>query len=166
MKRLLAALGTLASLLGLAYTANGYRPLAKRGYGSLSAFAYGLLASELPKPSLGAHAVALAAATPHLPPRLRRFTWLTSVLSWVGLLGLHHLGHSADETLTAALDEGLGPDRRKEAGDMWKRPHWRCHGEEARRPSHDADLSRLHPRRKHQLRRVRVAQPPGHLAPA
>ncbi|CAM3125737.1 esterase [Mycobacterium intermedium] len=122
MKRLLAALGTLASLLGLAYTANGYRPLAKRGYGSLSAFAYGLLASELPKPSLGAHAVTLAAATPHMPPRVRRFSWVASVLSWLGLLGLHHLGRSADETLTAALDEGLGPDRRKEAGDLWKRP--------------------------------------------
>lgn len=122
MKRLVAALGALSSLIGLAYAANGYKPLAKRGYGSLSAFAYGLVASELPVHSVGAHATALAAVSPHMSPRVRRFSWLISALSWLGLLGLHRFGRAADEQLTAALDEGLGPDRRTEAGDLWKRP--------------------------------------------
>ncbi len=57
-----------------------------------------------------------------LPPRIRRFSWLVSALSWLGLLGPRHVGRRADEPLTAALDAGLGPDRRTESGDLWKRP--------------------------------------------
>jgi len=119
MKRLAAV---LVSALGLAFTANGYRPLTKHGYGSVFAFAGGVFASELPVQTLGVQLTALAAVSRRLPPRLRRFSWLVSGLSWLGLLGLRHIGHKANEPLTAALDAGLGPDRRTESGDLWKRP--------------------------------------------
>ena len=119
MKRLAAV---LASALGFAVTANGYRPLTKHGYGSLYAFSYGVFASELPVPVLGGQLVALAGLSRWLPPRIRRFSWLVAGLSWLGLLGLRHLGRRANEPLTAALDAGLGPDRRTESGDLWKRP--------------------------------------------
>jgi len=119
MKRLAAV---LVSALGLAFTANGYRPLTKHGYGSVFAFAGGVFASELPVQTLGVQLTALAAVSRRLPPRLRRFSWLVSGLSWLGLLGLRHIGHKANEPLTAALDAGLGPERRTESGDLWKRP--------------------------------------------
>jgi acetyl esterase/lipase len=119
VKRLAAV---LVAVLGLAYTANGYRPLSKRGYGSLFAFSSGVFASELPMQSLFVQLTALAAVSRRLPPRVRRFSWLVSALSGLGLVGLRHLGHKANEPLTAALDAGLGPDRRTESGDLWKRP--------------------------------------------
>src|ERR1700759_655671 len=65
---------------------------------------------------------ALAAITRRLSPRLRRFSWLVSALSWLGLLGPTPLGHRANLPLTAALDAGLGIDRRTESADLWKRP--------------------------------------------
>ncbi|GAB7143556.1 alpha/beta hydrolase [Mycobacterium riyadhense] len=119
MKRIAAL---LVSITGFAFTANGYRPLTKHGYGSLYAFAYGLVASELPMQTLAAQCAALAALSRRLPPRVLRFAWLVSALSWAGLLGLRHLGRRADEPLTAALDAGLGADRRTESGDLWTRP--------------------------------------------
>jgi len=119
VKRLAAV---FVSVLGLAYTANGYRPLTKHGYGSVFAFGYGVFASELPMQTLGIQLTAQAAVSRWLPTRLRRFSWLVSGLSWLGLLGLRHIGRKADEPLTAALDAGLGPDRRTESGDLWKRP--------------------------------------------
>jgi acetyl esterase/lipase len=127
VKRLAAVLvSVLGSILGLAFTANGYRPLTKRGYGSLYAFAYGVFASELPLQSLGVQCAAQAFLSRWvwrwLPRRVRRYSWLLSALSWLGLLGLRHVGHKANEPLTAALDAGLGPDRRRESGDLWKRP--------------------------------------------
>jgi acetyl esterase/lipase len=119
LKRLVAP---LVSLLSVAFTANGYRPLSKGGYGSGFAFAYGVFASELPIQSFGVQLTALAALSRRLPPPIRRFCWLLTVLSGVGLFGLRQLGHRANEPLTAALDAGLGPDRRRESGDLWKRP--------------------------------------------
>ena len=119
MKRLAAV---LVSVLSFAFTANGYRSLTKRPYGSMSAFAYGLFASELPMQSLGIQFAALAAVSRRLPPRIRRFSWLLSAMSWLGLLGLRYVGRNANEPLTAALDAGLGPGRRTESGDLWKRP--------------------------------------------
>ncbi len=105
MKRLAAV---LLSVLGFAFTANGYKPLTKHGYGSGFAFGYGLFASELPLQTFGVQLAALAALSRRLPPRVRRFTWLVSALSWLGLLGLRHVGRRAHEPLTAALDAGLG----------------------------------------------------------
>ena len=89
MKRLAAV---LVSVLSFAFTANGYRSLTKRPYGSVFAFAYGLFASELPMQSLGIQFAALAAVSRRLPPRIRRFSWLLSAMSWLGLLGLRYFG--------------------------------------------------------------------------
>ncbi len=119
VKKLLAVLAPLA---GLAVTANGYQPLSKRGYLSMYAFSFGVFATELPLQLLVSQVALLAAVTRKLPLRLRRFSWLVSALSWLGLAGLHHIGAQADQPLTAALDAGLGPDRRTESGDLWKRP--------------------------------------------
>jgi acetyl esterase/lipase len=119
MKRLAAV---FVSALGLAYTANGYRPLTKHGYGSVFAFGSGVFASELPMQTLAVQLTGLAAVSRWLPTRLRRFSWLLAGLSGLGLLGLRHIGRTANEPLTAALDAGLGADRRTESGDLWKRP--------------------------------------------
>jgi len=112
----------LASIAGLAVTANGYKPLSKRGYLSIHAFSFGVFASELPLQLIGGQFGLLAAVTRKLSPRLRWFSWLVSALSWLGLLGLHRIGTQANLPLTAALDAGLGADRRTESGDLWKRP--------------------------------------------
>jgi acetyl esterase/lipase len=119
VKKLLAV---LASLAGLAVTGNGYQPLSKRGYLSMYAFGFGVFASELPLQLLVSQFALLAAVTRKLTPRSRRFSWLVSALSWLGLVGLHRIGAQADQPLKAALDAGLGPDRRTESGDLWKRP--------------------------------------------
>ncbi len=119
VKKLAAVLGSLA---GLAVTANGYQPLSKRGYPSLYAFGFGVFASELPLQIFAGQFALLAAITRRLSPRLRRFSWLVSALSWLGLLGLNRFGRQANVPLTAALDAGLGTDRRTDAGDLWKRP--------------------------------------------
>jgi acetyl esterase/lipase len=119
VKKLSAA---LASLAGLAVTADGYRPLSKRGYLSIYAFSFGVFASELPLQLIAGQFALLAAVTRKLSPQLRRFSWLVSALSWLGLWGLHRIGRRANVPLTAALDAGLGPDRRTESGDLWKRP--------------------------------------------
>ncbi|MGB3893227.1 MAG: alpha/beta hydrolase [Mycolicibacter sinensis] len=119
MTRLLAVFGSLA---GLATTLNGYRPLTKHGYPSLYAFAFGVFASELPLQLIAGQSAALVAVSRRLSPRLRRFSWLVSVLSWLGLLGLSHAGRTANRPLTAALDAELGAGRRTDGADLWKRP--------------------------------------------
>jgi hypothetical protein len=86
------------------------------------AFSFGVFASELPLQMIAGQFAALVAITRRLSPRLRRFSWLVSALSWLGLLGLNRLGHQANLPLTAALDAGLGTDRRTESADPWKRP--------------------------------------------
>jgi acetyl esterase/lipase len=119
VKKLAAVLGSLA---GLAVTANGYQPLSKRGLLSMYAFSFGVFASELPLQLIAGQFAALAAVTRRLSPRLRWFSWLVSALSWLGLLGLNRLSHQANLPLTAALDAGLGTDRRTQSADLWKRP--------------------------------------------
>lgn len=119
MKKLAAVLG---SLIGFAITANGYRPLTKNGFGSIYAFSYGLFASELPLPLIAGQSAALAAVSRWLSPRVRKFSWLVSALSWLGLLGLDRIGRQANEPLTAALDAGLGTGRRTSTADVWARP--------------------------------------------
>jgi acetyl esterase/lipase len=112
----------LASLAGLAVTADGYRPLSKRGYLSIYAFSFGVFASELPLQLIAGQFALLAVVTRKLSPQLRRFSWLVSALSWLGLWGLHRIGRQANGPLNAALDAGLGTDRRTESGNLWKRP--------------------------------------------
>ncbi len=119
VKKLAAVLGSLA---GLAVTANGYRPLTQRGYPSMYAFSFGVFASELPLQMIAGQFSLLAAVTRGLSARLRRFSWLASAISWLGLLGLRYLGGRSTVPLNAALDAGLGTDRRTESGDLWKRP--------------------------------------------
>lgn len=119
MTRLLAVLGSLA---GLANTVNGYRPLTKRGYPSLYAFAFGLFASELPLQLIAGQSTALTALSRWLSPRALRAGWLLSAISWLGLLGLNYAGRSANRPLTEALDGELGVGRRTETRDLWKRP--------------------------------------------
>lgn len=119
MTRLLAVLG---SLTGLATTVNGYRPLAKHGYPSLYAFAFGVFASELPLQLIAGQSATLAALSRRLPPRVRRVAWLVSALSWLGLLGLNQLGRKADQPLNAALNAELGADRRVDGREIWNRP--------------------------------------------
>ncbi|ORV40477.1 esterase [Mycolicibacter engbaekii] len=119
MTRLLAVLGSLA---GLANTVNGYRPLTRRGYPSLYAFGFGLITSELPLQLIAGQSAVLAALSRWLSPQARRAGWLLSALSWLGLLGLHHAGRTADKPLTAALDAGLGTRRRTDSRDLWQRP--------------------------------------------
>lgn len=119
MRKLIAVVGSLAAL---AFTANGYRPLTKRGYPSVFAFAYGIFASELPLQVLAGQFAMLAAITRRLSPRVRWFSWLVSSVSWLGLLGLQRAGRKANVPMTAALDTALGADRRTESGDLWKRP--------------------------------------------
>lgn len=119
MTRLLAVFGSLA---GLAVTLNGYRPLTKHGYPSLYSFGLGLFASELPLQLLAGQSATLAAVSRWLSPPARRFSWLVSALSWLGLLGLNHLGRTANRPLTAALDAELGADRRTDGRELWQSP--------------------------------------------
>jgi acetyl esterase/lipase len=119
VKKLAAVLGPLA---GLVFTINGYRPLSKRGYPSLYAFSFGVLASELSLQTLVGELAMLAAMNRWLSPRVRRFSWLVSVVSWLGLVVLNRIGKRSNMPLTAALDAGLGTDRRTESDGLWKRP--------------------------------------------
>jgi acetyl esterase/lipase len=64
----------------------------------------------------------LALLSHRLLPGVRRIAWLLSGLSWVGLVGLHRIGRSANVPLTAALDAGLGTGRRTDSADLWQRP--------------------------------------------
>ncbi|OBG32929.1 esterase [Mycobacterium alsense] len=109
-------------MLGLAFTANGYRPLTRDRLGSGLAFGYGLFASELPLQTLAVQLASMAAVSRRGPARIPRLSWLVSALSWLGLLGLRRAGRRANEPLTAALDAGLGHDRRRQSGHLWKRP--------------------------------------------
>jgi acetyl esterase/lipase len=122
VKRLKQIAAVVIAILGAALTANGYRPLSKRGYPSLYAFTCGVFASELPLQILAGEAAALAAVSPGVGRRTARTAWLVSALSWLGLLGLYRAGRRADRPLTTALDAGLGTARRTKSDDIWKRP--------------------------------------------
>ena len=115
---------------------------------------YGLVVSELPLQTIASQAGVLATASRWLPRGVRRFAWLVSGLSWLGLLGLYRIARGANAPLTAALDVGLGTDRRT-ARRRKRRPA----------VADDADLPRLRTRHRYQLRRVRKEEPAGHLAP-
>jgi acetyl esterase/lipase len=112
----------LVSVFSVVFTVNGYRSLSKKGYASGHSFGAGVFASELPLQSLAVQVAALLAVSRRLPSRVFRFSWLLSLVSWLGLLGLRHVGHAANEPLTTALDAGLGADRRTDGDDLWKRP--------------------------------------------
>lgn len=90
MKRIKQFVASVVALVGAvlsaAFTANGIRPLSRRGYPSLYAFGYGVFASELPLQVLAPQPLGLAAVTRSLGRRTATFAWLLSGLSWLGLL--------------------------------------------------------------------------------
>jgi acetyl esterase/lipase len=130
VKRRLLALAT--AVLGALATLNAYRPLSNKGYPSVAAVFFGVVASELPRETLAVQGGALAALTPRLSPRVRLIAWLISVASAVGLLGLDRISRRARVSLTAALDGGLGSDRRTDSAALWHRPA--PHGATAKTP--------------------------------
>jgi len=120
VKRLVAV---LVSITVAALTANAHRPLTKRGYPSLYAFGAGVITSELPLQLLAGHAAAFLPVSRGLGRRTGIITWALSALSWLGLLRLYRAGRTADKPLTAALDAGLGVNRRRQSPEgMAKKP--------------------------------------------
>jgi acetyl esterase/lipase len=119
-KRRLAAV--TAPSLAIAATVNGYRPLAKKGYPSVLAYLAGVLVTELPQQMIALQVAGMALVARWLSPRNRRIAGLASATSALGLLGLNRIGHRAHGPLTAALDVGLGADRRTESAGLWRHP--------------------------------------------
>jgi hypothetical protein len=79
MRRQRAAL--LGSIIGLLTTANGYRPIARKGRLSMASMAFGLLASELPRHVIAGQITAVALVSRRLSGRWRWAVWLISGLS-------------------------------------------------------------------------------------
>ena len=140
-----------AAALSAVATINGYRPLARNGYPSLVSFSLGLVVTEMPLQTLATQLGGLLLRTRRLTRPVRTVAWLTAGLSALGLLNLDRLGHRADVPLRAALDSGLGTDRRTDSAGLWRRPV--SFGGTARTPglirmlriyrdyAHDADIS-------------------------
>ena len=105
------------------------------------AWYYGLVVSELPLQTMATQAGVLATASRWLPRPVRRFVWLVSGLSWLGLLGLHRIARRADVPLTAALDAGLGTDRRCVPGGTSRPPGLVRTLRIYRDYAHDVDIS-------------------------
>ena len=139
-----------AAGLSAATTLNGYRPLARNGYLSLWSFAFGLVVTEFPMPTLLSQLGGLALTARRLTRRVRIIAWSVAGLSALGLLNFRRVGHRANIPLTAALDSGLGTGRRKDSVGLWRRP---AGGGTAKTPgplrmmrvyrdyAHDADIS-------------------------
>jgi acetyl esterase/lipase len=112
----------VAALGGAVATVNGYRPLSNRGYSSLLALAVGLPTTELPLQTLLAQTGTVGLLAGVAPPRTRQIAGLLWAASALGLLGLNQVGRRANAPLTAALDEGLGAERRTDSKGLWERP--------------------------------------------
>ncbi len=158
-------IGSLAvTAVTAASTLNAYRPLARSGYPSLFSWTFGLVVTELPLQTLVSQLGGLALTARRLTRPVRTVAWLVAGVSALGLLNFSRAGHQANVPLTAALDNGLGTDRRTESAGLWRRP---AGAGTAKAPgllrmlriyrdyAHDPE---------HQLRRIRQRQPPGHLA--
>ena len=103
------------SLVGLALTANAYRP-PRWEVTSALAFFPGWLVSELPVHTIVGQAVVTAVLVP-LGALDRPAGWAglaLCIVSWVGLGGLIVQAERAGAVLEAALDEGLGPAWREQ----------------------------------------------------
>jgi len=133
-----------------ASTINGYRPLARNGYPSLWSWAFGLVVTELPLETLASQLGGLALTARRLTRPVRTVAWLVAGLSALGLLNFSRAGHQANVALTAALDSGLGTERRTNSAGLWRQP---AGGGTAKTPgvlrmmriyrdyAHDADIS-------------------------
>ncbi|MEO3761596.1 alpha/beta hydrolase [Mycobacterium sp. B14F4] len=139
-----------AAALSAATTLNGYRPLAREGYPSMWSWVFGLVVTELPLQTLASQVGGLALTARRLTRPVRTIAWLVAGLSALGLLNFSRAGHKADVPLMAALDSGLGPQRRTDSTGLWRRP---AGGGTAKTPgslrmlriyrdyTHDADIS-------------------------
>jgi acetyl esterase/lipase len=98
--------------LGAVHTANGYRPLFRRGRGIVASFSFGLLASELPLQTIAGQAAATAvlARRGALRGPAGKLGAAVTAASWAGLVGLHLEARRAGDHLEQALVEGLGDD--------------------------------------------------------
>ncbi|CPR02591.1 lipM [Mycobacterium bohemicum DSM 44277] len=105
-----------------ASTLNAYRPLARSGYLSIFSFIFGMVVTELPLQTLASQLGGLALTARRLTRPVRTLAWLVAAVSAAGLLNFSRAGHKANVPLARALDESLGPDRRTESGDLWRRP--------------------------------------------
>ena len=121
---------------------------------------------KLPLQMIAGQFALLAAITRKLSPRLRRFSWLVSALSWLGLLGLQPLRHPGQRAAHRRARRRVGHRSPHRVGRSVEAAGGRGHGQDARRGAHAADLPRLRARHRHQLRRLRRSQPPRHLATA
>ncbi|MDD4867247.1 MAG: alpha/beta hydrolase [Mycobacterium sp.] len=115
--------GSLAvTTVTAASTLNAYRPLARSGYASLFSWVFGLVVTELPLQTLVSQIAALAVTSRRLIRPVRAIAWLVAGVSALGLLNFSRAGHRANVPLTAALDGTLGPDRRTDSANLWRRP--------------------------------------------
>lgn len=124
--RLTHNLRQAASLVVTAVTAtstlNAYRPLARRGFPSLYSWLFGMIVTELPLQTMATQLGGLALTGRRLSRPVRILAWLTAAVSAVGLLNFSRAGHQANIPLSKALDDGLGPARRTDSADLWRRP--------------------------------------------
>ncbi|MDQ1634088.1 MAG: hypothetical protein QOJ32_897, partial [Frankiaceae bacterium] len=118
---------TLAALNAL----NGYRPLARRGRGSVASFATGIGATEIPLTGVGLSVAETAAAVAGGAHRTAtgRAGLVLSAAAVAGLVGLQLRSRPAPSIVDAALREALGPD----FPDAVAHPDW---------PGADAELGR------------------------
>ncbi|TPG36650.1 alpha/beta hydrolase [Mycolicibacterium hodleri] len=112
----------VAAVVAAVNTVNGYRPLSNRGYSSLLAFSSGVFTTELPLQILVSQTAVVVPLSSLAPPRTRRVSRLLWAASCLGLLGLNQVGRRADVPLAAALDHGLGAERRTDSAGLWQRP--------------------------------------------
>jgi acetyl esterase/lipase len=124
--RILHLVRQVGSLIVTAVTAtstlNAYRPLARSGYVSIFSWMFGLVVTELPLQTLASQLGGLALTARRLTRPVRIAAWLVAGVSALGLLNFSRAGHKANVPLTQALDDGLGPDRRTDSADLWRRP--------------------------------------------
>ena len=124
--RLIHHIRQVASLVVTAVTAtstlNAYRPLARRGNLSLFSWMFGLVVTEFPLQTLVSQVGGLALTASRLTRPVRTLAWLVAGISAAGLLNFNRAGHKANVPLTKALDEGLGPSRRTDSANLWRRP--------------------------------------------
>jgi hypothetical protein len=111
-----------AASVGIVATVNGIRPLSTRGLSSVLALAGGLATTELPLQTLLTQSGAVGLLAAVAPPRTRKIAGLLWTGSALGLLGLNRVGRQAAAPLTAALDDGLGINRRTDSVGLWERP--------------------------------------------
>src|ERR1700739_4424896 len=112
----------LVTALTAASTLNAYRPLARRGNLSIFSWMFGMIVTELPLQTLASQLGGLALTGHRLTRPVRAIAWLGAGAAAPGLLNLTRAATRANAQLTRALDDGLGPDRRTDSTNLWRRP--------------------------------------------